>query len=200
MLAVAFVAVGGAGAAWAQVSWNSLTPKQQTALSPLADEWRQLNPEQQNNWLAVGRHYAHMAPDEQQILQAHMIEWAALTPWQRNQARFDFNTIKSSLSAKERRAKWEEYRALPEAERRRLAKNRRTLRGAAPALGPPLPGQLVKPPVQATVLQIAPAIPPPIGVYNAPRYTPRVTIPADHNTLLPRALLDRNRGRRHGRP
>jgi len=186
VLVIALAAAGGTGTAYAQDTWESLTHDQQTALAPLADEWTELSPDQQRNWVAVSNRYRRMSPSDQQILQAHMIEWAALTPRERNLARFDFNTINSSLSAKERRAKWEEYRALPEAEKKRLAKNRRAPRGAAPALRPPPPGQLIKPPVLAAP-QAAPASPPPLNVYNAPLHTPRVAIPTDHDTLLPNA-------------
>jgi hypothetical protein len=157
-------------------------------LAPLSDQWAQLSADQQQNWLAVSRRYRRMSSDDQQLLQAHMIEWAALTPRERNLARFDFNTINSSLSAKERRAKWEEYRALPEAEKKRLAKNRRLPHGAAPALRPPPAGQLIRPPGLAAQ-QAVPASPPPENVYNAPLHTPRVAIPADHHTLLPQMKL-----------
>jgi hypothetical protein len=188
VLVLAFAAAGGMGTACAQTTWDSLTFDQQTALAPLSDQWTQLSPDQQQNWLAVSRRYRHMSTDDQQLLQAHMIEWAALTPRERNLARFDFNTINSSLSAKERRAKWEEYRALPEAEKRRLAKNRRLPHSAAPALRPPPAGQLIKPP-GLTAQQAVPASPPAGNVYNAPLHTPRVAIPADHDTLLPQTRL-----------
>ncbi|MDR2990863.1 MAG: DUF3106 domain-containing protein [Burkholderiaceae bacterium] len=195
VLTLAVAALGGAGAAWAQALWSELTPQQQVALAPLADQWLELNAEQQRNWMAISRRYPRMTPGERQVLQDRMTEWAALTPSERNQARFNFNAIKSSLSAEQRRAKWEEYRNLPPAEKERLAKKRRMLHGTAPALRPPLPGRLVKPP---TPLQaVMPVIEPPIDVYNEPpRHMPRVFIPADHNTLLPRALLDEDRHRR----
>jgi hypothetical protein len=180
--------MGSVGAAWAQALWIELTPQQQVALAPLAAQWPQLNAEQQHNWMAVSRRYARMTPGERQILQNRMTEWVALTPSQRNQARFNFNTIKSSLSAQQRRAKWEEYRNLPPAERERLARNRRVPRGTAPALHPPLPGRLIRPPVQPVV---TPIVEPPVGVYNGlPRHAPRVFIPADRSTLLPRTLLE----------
>ena len=187
LLAFAVAAMGSAGAAWAQALWNELTPQQQAALAPLAAQWPQLDPVQQRNWMAVSRRYARMTPGERQVLQNRMTEWAALTPSQRNQARFNFNAIKSSLSAEQRRAKWEEYRNLPPAERERLAKNRRMPHGTAPALRPPPPGGLVKPPVAAPqTAASANAIP--AGVYGAPHRVPRAAIPADRNTLLPRTL------------
>jgi hypothetical protein len=189
VLTLAVAATGSAGAAWAQALWDELTPQQRVALAPLADQWPQLNPEQQRDWMAVSRRYARMTPGERQILQDRMIEWVALTPNERNQARFNFNAIKSSLSAEQRRAKWEEYRNLPPAERARLAKNRHAPHGTAPALRPPLPGRLVKPP--APPQAAPPVIDTPVGVYNQPsRRAPRVVIPVDRNTLLPRTLLE----------
>jgi len=188
MLTLVGAALGSASGAWAQAPWTELTPQQQEALAPLAIQWSQLNAVQQRNWMAVSRHYARMMPDEQQILQNRMTEWAALTPNQRNQARFNFNAIKSSLSAEERRAKWEEYRNLPQAEKERLAKNHRVLRGTAPDLRPPLPGRLVKPPAPPPTA--TPALQVPNGVYGSPRYVLRVVIPDDRNTLLPKEMSE----------
>jgi hypothetical protein len=190
MLALAAAAMGGTNAVWAQALWSQLTPPQQAALAPLAEQWPQLNAEQQRNWMAVSRHYARMSPAERQMLQDRMTEWAALTPSQRNQARFNFNAIKSNLSAEDRRAKWEEYRNLPPAEKERLAQKRRVPRGTAPALHPPLPGVLVKPPAvppqtAAPALQTAP-----VDGSAVPRHAPRALIPADRNTLLPKELWE----------
>jgi hypothetical protein len=169
------------------------------ALAPLAGQWSQLSPEQQRNWMAVSRRYPRMTPGERQILQDRMTEWAALTPSQRNQARFNFNAIKSSLSAEQRRAKWEEYRNLPLAERARLAKKHHMPYGTAPALRPPLPGRLVKPPVAALSYSPMPAMQPSIEGYDASHHISRALIPADRNTLLPRALLEPETGRRPSR-
>ena len=186
-LTLAGIVAGGAGAAWAQTAWSALTPQQQVALAPLAEQWPQLNADQQLNWMAVSRHYTRMSPEEQQTLQDRMTAWAALTPNQRSQARFNFNTIKSNLSAEQRRAKWEEYRKLPPEEKERLAKKRRVPRGTAPALRPPQPGLLVKPPPAPPSQTVEPAQPS-AAVYGAPRRPPRAAIPADRNTLLPKGL------------
>jgi hypothetical protein len=194
-LILAVAALGGMGVAWAQALWIELTPEQQMALAPLAAQWPQLNVEQQRNWMAVSHHYARMSPRQRQVLQDRMTAWAALTPSQRNQARFDFNTIKSSrLSDEERRAKWEEYSNLPQAERERLARNRRMPRGTAPALHPPLPGRLVRPPAPPFV---AAPVQIPVEGYGAPRRAPRAVIPADRNTLLPREFREGQDHYRH---
>lgn len=190
MLTLAGAAVGGAGAAWAQTVWSALTPQQQVALAPLADQWAQLSGEQQLSWMAVSRHYTSMTTDEQQMLQERMTEWAALTPNQRSQARFNFNTIKSNLSAEQRRAKWEEYRKLPPEEKEQLAKKRRVPRGTAPALRPPQPGLLVIKPQPAPPSQVAEPAQPSAEVYGVPRRAPHALIPADRNTLLPKGLLE----------
>jgi hypothetical protein len=186
VLTLVGAAMGGVDAAWAQALWSELTPPQQVALAPLADQWPQLSAEQQRDWLAVSHRYMSMSPIQRQVLQNRMTEWAELTPSQRDQARFNFNAIKSDLSAKERRAKWEEYRNLPPEEREQLAKKRRVPRGTAPALRPPQPGLLAvpsAPPQAVPVIQIVPA-----EVYGAPRRTPRALIPADRDTLLPKGL------------
>jgi hypothetical protein len=185
VLAVAGTALTAVDAARAQALWIELTPPQQEALAPLAGQWPQLHPEQQRRWMAVSRRYHRMSPEDRQILQGRMTEWAALSPTQRNQARFTFNASRSRLSPEERRAKWEEYNSLPPADRETLAKNRRVPRGTAPALRPPLPGKLVSPPPLAP--PTAYAMPPQAnGHGSGPRRAPRALIPADPNTLLPR--------------
>jgi len=187
VLTLVAAAMGGTAAVWAQALWSELTPPQQVALAPLADQWPQLNAEQQRDWMAVARRYMGMSPDQRQMLQNRMTEWAALTPSQRDQARFNFNAIKSDLSAEQRRAKWEEYRNLPSEEKEQLAKKRRVPRGTAPALRPPQPGMLVNPPPAPP--QAVPAVQiVPVEVYGAPRRAPRALIPADRDTLLPKGL------------
>jgi hypothetical protein len=51
-----------------------------------------------------------------------------------------------------------------------------------------LPGRLVKLP--APPLAAAPAIEPLAGIYGALQRVPHALIPADRNTLLPKALLE----------
>ena len=93
-----------------------------------------------------------------------MTEWANLTPAQRTQARLNFGEVRK-VPADEKRAKWEEYQALPEEERARLASERpKPPAGAAPALRPVPAERLVrpsKPPVAGATPETRTGIPAP---------------------------------------
>lgn len=127
------------------VDWRSLDAEQRTALRPLAALWSSLGSDQQRKWIALTHNYGRMTPDERNILQGRMTEWAKLTPAQRTQARLNFGEVRK-VPADERRAKWEEYQALPAEERERLAHDRpQGPRGAAPALRPAPASKLLRP-------------------------------------------------------
>jgi hypothetical protein len=104
-----------------------------------------------------------------------MTDWVALSPQQRIQARLNFAESKQ-LSPDDKKAKWEEYQALPPEQKRKLAA------GAASAAKPPATAAAVKPvPAQklATVPRGGDAKPPRIAA--APNQV-------DHNTLLPQPV------------
>jgi hypothetical protein len=104
-----------------------------------------------------------------------MTEWVALSPQQRIQARLNFAESKQ-LSPDDKKAKWEEYQALPPEEKRKLAA------GAASAAKPPATAAAVKPVAPrklATVPHAGDAKPPRIAA--APNQV-------DHNTLLPQQV------------
>jgi hypothetical protein len=63
-----------------------------------------------------------MSADDQSTLHSRMIEWAALSNQQRSQARLNFAEVKR-IPPDERKAKWEQYQALSEEERRKLAES-----------------------------------------------------------------------------
>lgn len=129
-------AVSEAGANAGGVPWSSLRQEQKTALRPLLLLWPSLAPDHQRKWMALAQNFSRMSPDEQRTLQSRMTEWARLTPAQRTQARLNFGEVRR-VPADEKRAKWEEYQALPVEERARLASGRpKTPTGAAPALRP----------------------------------------------------------------
>jgi len=121
-----------------------------------------------------------MSPDERATLQSRMAEWVNLTPAQRTQARLNFGEVRQ-VPADEKRAKWEEYQALPAEQRERLANDRPALStGAAPALRPAPADRLLRsarPPVPVTVPPAAPAA-------DAALRLP----PVNRNTLLPQPL------------
>lgn len=100
--------------------WTDLTPTQQQALAPLAQEWDKLDTFRKNKWLAIGNRFSSMKPDEQQRVQERMREWVALTPEQRRVARENYVRARK-LKPDQKSAQWEEYQQLPEEQKRKLA-------------------------------------------------------------------------------
>lgn len=155
--------------------WSELTPQQQQALAPLAAIWPTISEAQKRKWLVISHSYAGLPAPEQAKLHSRMTEWVALSPQQRIQARLNFAESKQ-LSADDKKAKWQEYQALPPEEKRKLAA------GAASVAKPPTTAAAVKPvPAQklATVPRTGDAKPPRIAA--APNQV-------DHNTLLPQPV------------
>jgi len=140
--------------------WNELTAEQQQALQPLAAHWHTLSTAHKRKWLALSRNYANMSADDQTTLHSRMIEWAALSNQQRAQARLNFAEVKR-VPADERKAKWEQYQALSEEEKRRLAE-----RAPAKPRGAAIPVR----PVPAQKLVTVPAVTP------AGQHTPRIML------------------------
>jgi len=158
------------------VAWADLNTEQQTALQPLATLWPKLPAEHQRKWLALAHSFDRMTPDEQDTLHSRMAEWARLTPAQRTRARLGFGEVRQ-LPADEKRAKWEEYQALPAEERDRLAREQpRPPAGAAPALRPAPPSRILRPAVPASA--------PSPGALALPNPA-RPGVQVDRNTLLP---------------
>lgn len=161
-----------AGLADGAVSWNALSTEQKAALKPLSSLWATLNGEQQRKWMALAQNFNRMSANERATLQSRMTEWARLSPAERTQARLNFGEVRR-VPADEKRAKWEEYQALPAEERERLAKDRPKPRvSAAPALRPTPADKVLRQPVTAGT---------PAGS-GAPL---KSTVPVDRNTLLP---------------
>jgi hypothetical protein len=147
--------------------WSELTAEQQQALHPLASHWHTLNAGHKRKWLALSRNYANMSADDRTTLHSRMIEWAALSNQQRAQARLNFAEVKR-VPADERKAKWEQYQALSEEEKRRLAE-----RAPAKPRGAAIPVR----PVPAQKLVTVPAVTP------AGQHTPRIMLAPPPSTL-----------------
>ena len=156
-------------------SWTELSAPQQQALAPLASAWPTISEAQKRKWLVISKSYGRLPPEEQAKLHSRMSEWVALSPQQRIQARLNFAESKQ-LSPDDKKAKWEEYQALPPEEKRKLAA------GAASAAKPPATAAAVKP--------VAPqklAILPRTGDARPPRIAAAPN-QVDHNTLLPQPV------------
>jgi len=131
--------------------WNELTAEQQQALKPLNSHWNTLNIGQKKKWLALSRNFGSMSAEDQSTLHSRMIEWAALSNQQRIQARLNFAEVKR-IPADERKLKWEQYQALSEEEKRKLAE-----RAAAKPRGAAIPVRPVSSQKLVPVPPIAPA-------------------------------------------
>jgi len=100
--------------------WTELTPAQQQALAPLANEWDQLDAFRKGKWLAIGNKFPGIKPDEQQRVQERMRDWISLTPEQRRMARESYARAKK-LNSDQKSAHWEQYQQLPEEQKKKLA-------------------------------------------------------------------------------
>lgn len=116
--------------------WATLSPIQRQALKPLAAAWSTLHPQQKQKWIALSRNYARMSPADQRLLHSRMVEWAALTPAQRSQARLNFAVAKK-LPSQDKSEKWEAYQALSPEEKQKLADSANAVKsGGATAVRP----------------------------------------------------------------
>lgn len=100
-------------------TWLQLNSSQQQALRPLQTKWDDLPERQKRKWLALAPNYHARPPSEQAKLHSRMTEWANLSTQQRAQARLNFAEV-GTLSAEQRKAKWEAYQALNPEEKKKL--------------------------------------------------------------------------------
>lgn len=126
-------------------AWQRLSKRQKQALIPLASSWDTLTPGQQQNWLTLSRGFLQLTDEEQITLHARMRDWAALSPKQRSQARFHFNTTQK-LPINDKRAQWQAYQQLSEQDKRQLSSGPRApVKSTARSTKPPSP-RLITPP------------------------------------------------------
>jgi Protein of unknown function (DUF3106) len=105
-------------------TWTSLSRAQQGVLAPLQRDWASIDAPRKQKWLEVARRFPTMPESERQRIQERMSEWARMSPAERGRARLQFQESRQ-LSAEDRQASWEAYRALPDDERRALAQRAR---------------------------------------------------------------------------
>lgn len=124
-LAAALVATAPAAAAPSKrPAWAELTVEQQQVLEPLKPEWDRLDRPSRVKWVGIAKRYPSMTATGQRRVQTRMQNWAKLTPEQRAIARNNYRNSVGALppeKKKELQAQWEEYRALPEHEKRSFA-------------------------------------------------------------------------------
>ena len=126
--------------------WAQLTVQQQIALRPLSEVWDPLSEAQKRKWLEVSKSYPSLTDEEQSRMHSRMVDWVAMSPQQRAQARLNFaktRELATDLSADEKKAKWQSYQALTAEEKQRLAEKAAPKpAGAATAVTPVAPQKL----------------------------------------------------------
>ena len=126
--------------------WAQLTVQQQIALRPLSDSWDPISEAQKRKWLELSKTFASLSEDEQARMHGRMVEWVAMSPQERAQARLNFaktRELATDLSADEKKAKWQSYQALTADEKQQLAdKATPKPTGAATAVTPVAPQKL----------------------------------------------------------
>ena len=100
-------------------AWLSLSAAQKTALAPLATAWPSLSEGHKNKWIALVQKFPEMAEADRARLHDRMVDWAALSPKDRELARLNFAQTKK-LSSDARVANWEAYQALPDSKKQQL--------------------------------------------------------------------------------
>ncbi|MES2899762.1 MAG: DUF3106 domain-containing protein [Pseudomonadota bacterium] len=100
--------------------WNQLSRPQQVALEPLLAEWDKMDAARKQKWLEIANRYSSMKPDEQQRMHERMRDWLKLTPEERRVARENY-TLSKKLGKNQKSVQWEQYQALPEEEKKKLA-------------------------------------------------------------------------------
>lgn len=116
-----------------QPAWQDLNETQQQILAPLAEDWNRMENYRRKKWLGIAQRYPRMAAKEQERVQRRMLEWANMTPEQRQNARETYKNL-NQLPPERKSAvkqKWEEYQNLPEAQRQQLKEA--AVRSAPPA-------------------------------------------------------------------
>lgn len=125
-LSVAFISAADAAIVLNQPSWAELSAEQQHVLLPLATEWNALSADRKKKWLAIAQRYASMTPDEKLRVKGRMEEWTKLSSTERKAARESFTALQQAPMEKREimketlKQQWQQYDALPEAEKSRL--------------------------------------------------------------------------------
>ena len=161
-------------------SWQQLSALKKQALAPLASQWGSLTPQQQSKWLAISHNFSQMPGAEQATMHARMANWVALSPLQRNQARYNFNMVQN-LPKEDKKAKWEAYQALSAEDRRLLSV------GTAPPAKSAAP--IAKP---ASTSRLLPSPTHPIGSAQDMTRPNSSATAIDRKTLLPKQNTPNN--------
>lgn len=100
-------------------AWAELSASERQALQPLQSQWTEIDAQRKQKWRDVAARLPGLPPVQQARLQERMVEWARMTPAQRNAARIGFEELRA-LPATERQSRWEAYQNLPAEQRQAL--------------------------------------------------------------------------------
>jgi len=122
-----------------QPAWRELSEDRQQILSPLAEDWDNMENYRRKKWLGIADRYPAMGEEEQARVQRRMRSWAEMTPLQRREAREKYKNLKQLPPERKEavKQKWEEYSNLSEEQRLQLKEagsNRPVPTGMAPGL------------------------------------------------------------------
>ena len=131
------VAVGDA------LDWTNLSESQRAVLRPLQAAWPGLDSVNRQRWLEVAQKVRHLSPEARTRVQARMVDWAALPPKKRAQARLQYVYAKRVPPAK-RNELWSKYQASPAASTA-IGKHDPSVTMVAPALAQVRPGATTVP-------------------------------------------------------
>lgn len=134
----------------ATLEWMSLSKEQKTALHPLAAGWEKLSDIQKRKWISLSANFSKMTQTDQTKLHERMVQWAALSPKQREHARLNFAEAQK-ITPQEKNKKWQAYQALSPEDKQKLAKSAQP-KPPRTALAPkPVPAsQISRPSVKAS--------------------------------------------------
>jgi len=130
VVAAQSLTTGASGPAWAELSAG-----ERQALQPLQGQWGSIDNQRKQKWRDVARRYAGLPTVQRERLHERMVEWATMSPTQRNAARINFEELRK-VPATERQTRWEAYQSLPAEERQALvtqASNRPLAASAVPS-------------------------------------------------------------------
>ena len=122
------------------IAWSTLSAEQKMALAPLETTWGQLSAGHQRKWIALSANHPQMTADEKDKLQARMVQWATLSPKDRQQARLNFAHTKK-IPSDGRAATWETYQALSDEEKKAFAQSAPKKPAGAAVAAKPVPAQ-----------------------------------------------------------
>ncbi len=122
--------------ALAQPLWIELTPAQQAALAPFAQQWNTWPAAEKRSWVGLADSLPRMDAAKREKALHRISEWAGMTPEERRIARANYRLAKER-SPDTRVSEWERYRSMTQEQRTVLRQAGSTSNTAAGHAGAP---------------------------------------------------------------